>query len=192
MTTPLYPNALALQFATFSSGRLEMTDIETARSGREVRRACFPEGGYRTFEGTTVPLTQVDAQVLRDFLRARRGKLEEFYFYPPDLEDYAAEAAGTVTASATFTMPFRDLSIDLSTGVKVGGVSKVVTIAPHTGANEEDVVTFVAGSQTGAVTLTGLARPRVLVRSNLDDYRKSFINTPDFRSIWSLSFKETR
>lgn len=192
MTTPLFPDALALQFATFQSGRLESTDVETAYSGREVRRARFPLGGYRYFEATTAPLTQADAQSLRDFLEARQGKFDQFYFYPPDSEYYSGEAAGTVTGSSTFTLPFRDIDIDLSTGIKVGGISKVVTVAPHSGTNGEDVITFVAGSQTGAVTITGLARPRILVRSDLDDYRKAFMLTADFRSVWTLRFKEVR
>src|SRR5689334_17560879 len=140
MTTPLFPDALALQFTSLSSGRLEATDIETAYSGREVRRPRFPLGGYRTFEATTAPLTQVDAQSLRDFLEARRGRFDQFYFYPPDQEYYSGEACGTVTASSTFTLPFRGVDIDLSTGIKVGGVSKVVTIAPHSGTNGEDVI----------------------------------------------------
>ncbi len=190
MTTPLFPDAVALQFATFSSGRVEATDIETAYSGREVRRARYALGGIRTFVATTAPLSQADAQVLRDFLRARRGKLEEFYLYPPDQEYYVDEAAGTVTASSTFTLPFSDTDFNLSTGIEVGGVAKVVTVSAGTGTNGEDVITFSGGAQTGAVTLTGFARPRVLVRSDLDDYQKSFLLTADFRTVWSLKFRE--
>jgi len=187
MTTPLFPDAVALQFSAFSSGRSEVTDIETAYSGREVRRARFALGGIRTFEATTGPLTQQDAQSLRDFLKARRGKLEEFYLYPPDDEYYSDEAAGSVASASSIQVPFK--ALDLTT-VKVGGSTKTFTVTHNTGTYGEDTINFSGGSQTGAVTITGFARPRILVRSDLDDYLKAFIVTADFRSVWTLKFRE--
>ncbi len=181
-----FPDAIALQFATFTAGRMEATDLESAYSGREVRRARYPVGGYRYFTATTAPLTQADAQTLRDFMRARRGKAQAFQVYQPDKETYSDEPAGTVTASATFTLPFKSGSYSV---VKVGGVSKAFTVT-GLGSYNEDIITFSGGAQTGAVTITGTARPRLLVRSDLDNYEHALMLTTGYHTVWSLKFKE--
>jgi hypothetical protein len=167
---------------------LEATDVEIAYSGREVRRARFPLGGYRTYEATTAPLTQADAQSLRDFIRARQGRFDQFLFYPPDLEAYSDEAAGTVSSASTFIIPFKGCIL---TGVKVGGVTKTFTITPGAGTYGEDQINF-SGSQSGAVTITGLARPQVTVRFDDDHQAKDFMLTADFRTVWTLKLKEVR
>lgn len=185
----LFPDVIALQFAAFSSGVLESTDIEVAYSGREVRRGRFALGGYRTAEATTVPLSQVDAELLRTFMRARRGKLQSFYLFVPDSEYLNNFVVGTVAAATTLQVALKGLSLSL---VTVDDVPKTVTITENFGTYGEAKITFVAGAQTGVVRVTGFARPQLLVRSDLDDYKKSFLVTADFRTIWSLKFREVK
>jgi hypothetical protein len=184
-----FPDNITLQFATFSASRSEATDIESAYSGREVRRARFPLGGYRTITAVTAPLTQADAQTLRDFLRARRGRAQAFQIYQPDVEKYVAEPAGSVVASATFQIPFTTANGGAWTTIYVGGVSKAFTIGTR-GSYSQDIITFSGGAQTGAVTLDGTARPMLLVRSDYDNYEHALMMTTGYHSVWNLKFKE--
>lgn len=182
-----FPDNIALQFETFTASRLEQTDQETAYSGREVRRARFALGGFRAFKAQTAPLTQADAQLLRDFMKARRGKSQAFQVYQPDKELYAAEPAGSVAAATTIIIPFKSGTY---TAVYVAGVSKAFTVSSGVGGYLEDQINFTGGAQTGAVTFDGTARAKLLVRSDLDNYEHALMATTDYRTIWTLSLKE--
>ena len=157
-----------------------LTEILTARSGREQRRRA--RDARRRWAAETTMLSAADRKILRDFLTSHSGRYQAFYFWNPIPENLAAYACGSVAASATFTVPVKGVWWRGETAVAatysavyVGGVSKDFTVTPNIGANGEDRITFTAGAQTGAVTVDATeARVRVTSRYDLDSIRAMF------------------
>jgi hypothetical protein len=210
-----FPDSVALQFSSLTVGRAEATDIEVAYSGREVRRSRFPIRGYRYYNITTAPLVQSDAELLRDFMIARRGRMQAFQFYPTS-ELYLAEPAGAALGVSSLIIPF---TAGTYTVFYVNGSPTAFDVTPGVGPYGEDQVNFndysvvvdnlgnpvfdsygnevVVGpgtgaplSVTGAVTFDGIARPRILARSDLDNWEHALLATDKNHTVWNLKFKE--
>ncbi len=183
-----------------SPGRIHSTDIEASWSGREVRRGHFSQGGYRTFTGQTIPLGRTDSEILSNFLKARRGRLEAFYFYPPQksvltLADTGIVGDGIVFAftlpykNGTFTQFYEALIPDFSDATPIFVTSQTV----DSSAGDSDRIQFTAPVQDGAFLLVdGTARERWTVRSDLDVYDSPLMATTDFHTVWPVKVKEVR
>jgi len=166
------------------------TEMLEFRSGREQRRAAYDARGYRRIRGTTVNLTQTVRRTVIDFFNARRGSYEAFYIFRSDPAEYSDYAVGSVSASATFTLPFK--AVTGSTTVKVDGVTKTHTISSGTGTGGEDQVLFSGRAQTGAATVTLTGKERHTVRFASDNLGESFIQGGGVFPIFSLELKELR
>ncbi len=184
-----FPDAIALLFTTFNPGRLEATDVTTAYNGREVRRARFPVGGYRKITAITAPLSTTNEGLLRNFLKNRRGKYEAFYIFQPNSPPETAFPIGTGDGGTTvFEIPFKSSVVSAAYN---NGSSVSFTQQLNTGSGGEDQVTYAVAPVAGhALTVDVIGRPRLLVRSDMDDYVGSVIPTADMRTIWNLAFRE--
>lgn len=103
------------------------TEIELARSKREQRRAVGPTNGLMRWGASSAPLKYADREIVRAFLRARRGRKESFYFFSPIPEKFTDVSAGSVTAQSRIILPFKDSTI---TDVRVAGATKAFTVLP--------------------------------------------------------------
>ena len=54
----------------------------------------------------------------------------------------------------------------------------------------EAEITFTGGNQTGAVTISGLMRERLIVRSDLDRIKQMFLNAGDVRASFDVALLE--
>lgn len=189
------------QVGSGSPGRLESTDIETAWAGREVRRAHFPLGGYRAFNGQTSPLNQTDAHTLRAFMRARRGKLEAFYFFPPHREFFQLQDTGQVGdgSSIAFTIPFKGGTYTTfyqatpPDFLDATPLDIPYVMSTDGSADNSDRVQFPTAPDLDlAILFDGFARERWLVRSDLDVYESPLLLTADDRTVWPVKVKEVR
>jgi hypothetical protein len=109
------------------------TEIERARSGREQRRAVGPTNGLMRWGASSTPLKYADREIVRAFLKARRGRLTPFYFFNPIPERFTDVSAGSVTAATRLILPFKESTI---TDVRVAGVTKAfssIALIPRSG-----------------------------------------------------------
>lgn len=172
------------------------TELLTARSGREQRRAFGSR--RRRWTASSHVLTVAQRKVLLDFFVSKQGRYGAFYFWNPIPENLSGYACGTVSGSATFDIPVKGLWWKDETAVAasvsavyVGGVSKAFTIAPNMGSNGEDRVTFNAGAQTGAVTVDASnARVRVTARFLEDTLREAFRAGSFQHAIFPIGIQE--
>jgi hypothetical protein len=115
-----------------------LTEIETARNGREQRRGLFPAAGYRRFFGTTINLDSPTKKIVRDFLRRVRGRDLAFYLMNPTPDTFEMFPTGTTlgsTGAARIILPSRGSTV---TDIKVGTTSQsgltTIAIAPRPGS----------------------------------------------------------
>ena len=108
------------------------TQVLRALNGREQRRSLIAASGQRLFTASSMPLPQADRKFVQDFLHARRGKRDAFYFFSPVPAQQDDVAAGTASAQSIIIVPFTVLNafdnvIGTLTDVRVAGVPKAFT-----------------------------------------------------------------
>ena len=101
------------------------TEILTSRNGREQRRGQYAAAGYRRWSASSDALNQSDRAAVVKFLRARRGRLDAFYFWSPAPALYTDVAVGTVAAQTRLIIPYKNSTI---TDTRVGGSTRGFTL----------------------------------------------------------------
>lgn len=182
-----------------SPSYLHNTTVVRARSGRTVRQAEFGSSGLMRFSATTGPLDQVNRRILKDFMQARRGQFDAFYFFRTDHENYLNVNVGSklVSGATTLTVPFKGIQSTLDEtpailSMTVGGTPVAFSISAGTGPFGEDVISWGAGvTQTGIVLMTMSARQRYTVIFEDDEAVQSFIqNAANFRASFNIALIE--
>lgn len=175
-----------------------VTEIISARNGREQRRPLYPVAGLRRFSGSMELLDQASRKEVWDFLQLQRGRLSSFYYFIHIPEQIASFDIGTVSGATSIVAPFKGIwfkgktpvASTLST-ILVGGVaptSPVVT--PNIGPGGEDRISW-TGLMSGAVVVSGKVRQRIVVRADRDTIQQAFRqNAADVLPIFSISLKE--
>lgn len=98
-----------------------VTDVQTGFGGREQRRGRYTTP-YRRFTAPSSALSRTDRYLMKQFLRARKGRLEAFYYWNPFPEQYNDVSVGTMTASRYLIIPYR------TSGMK-GGATTIGSIS---------------------------------------------------------------
>jgi len=83
--------------------------IQTSVGGQEQRRIYWAQDGRRHYVFDTMPLTQDQAQLVRDFIRTHRGQGNPFWFFWFEQEKFLLENVGTANGGTTLDLPFRNL-----------------------------------------------------------------------------------
>lgn len=133
------------------------TEIEVdPHSREEQRRARSVSTGQRMWSAETISLEPTDRRLLYDFLKARRGQLQSFYFFDPAPQEVFLASLGSVSAQSVFVAPFKCVSasgavVGSWSDIRVAGVTKAFTVrrlVPRTGTYS--ALRF-PGSSTGYV-----------------------------------------
>lgn len=118
---------VGVRFGAVPSTNFE-TEIERdPHSGREQRRGRSVSGGLRAWRGETVHLDQAKRRIVADFLHARRGQLQSFYFFAPDAREVVNASVGSVNSATRIIIPYRRSSI---TEVRIGTSSVAFSVTP--------------------------------------------------------------
>lgn len=182
----------------YQSQRQYVTEILTARSGREQRRKANTNP-RRLIAYNTIPLVQAARRAIADFLHARSGDFEPFYLFVPVPEDVSSLSVGTVSSATSLTLPLKgpwwinETPVE-STLVSVtvgGGAVTDPMITPNIGTGGEDRLSW-TGSASGAVVLTATSvRLRLTVRSAVPDVMQAFMpRVSDVYAVFPLRFME--
>jgi hypothetical protein len=152
------------------------TDVLESFNGREQRRVNYASF-RRLYSFTTAALDSSGRETLRDFVRARKGRAEAFYFFRPDSDDFSAYNCGTVQGAASFVIPFRTGEIP-STVTQVwidGSLQGGWSVSIGVGPGGENRINF-AGNRTGVVTAdVSTAQERMVVRFESDEIAQSWV-----------------
>ena len=150
------------------------TLVSEFETGKEQRRQAwaFPR---RTIKLSFDPLLAADVDTIYNFLLARKGSFEPFYYFWPwknpgnVWQSYTGEYIGRGTgALTTFNLPARNVTQG-SLVVYVDGVQTAVTFSSGTGANNVDQIVFAVAPANGATitaNLTGQLRLRMRLKTD--------------------------
>jgi hypothetical protein len=166
-----------------------VTEVQTAPTGREERRARLRSAGLRRWTFSSDLLNEANRALLRNFFNSQRGMLGAFYFWNPFPETLASFALGTGSGVTSVVVPIRGAWFGGAGGVSVAGSPKAATyanftangvgivpasITPNIGTYGEDRANF-SGAQSGpfVATVSG-ARERVVCRFDMDSMGGKF------------------
>lgn len=101
------------------------TEVMASRNGAEQRNGAFATPGYRRWVAKSQSLDRFPRATLKNFLNARRGKLDAFNFFAPTPDHVSLYSVGSLTAQTQAILPFADSSIY---DIRVANVSQSWTI----------------------------------------------------------------
>lgn len=175
------------------------TEIEPSEFSPAEQRRRVPKV-HRFVEMHTVPLEQSDRKVISDFLDARSGSYESFYFFNPVPEIVASLTVGTVTSDTEIVLPWKG-PWWFGASVGVAATISAVTIdddplpafdvVPNDGPGGEDTLHW-TGAKSGLVVVSAAhVRLRWIVRNNSDWVDQTFEErSPVVLASFPLSFIE--
>lgn len=160
--------------------------------GASQRLPLFRPTGVTPIEWQTTYLSETDKARVQDFLNARRGAYEAFYFFLHNKTGiYSAAPAGTTdgTTNQQIVIPFRESVVS---AVYVDGVAHAFSQVSAIGTFGEDAIVITGTALSPkAVTIDVVGRRRLGVR-NVSDNPEPELLTNVAPTMWmfSLSFIE--
>ncbi len=174
--------------------------IQTSIAVQEQRRLYWGVGGRTHFVWQTMPLTQTQAQLVRDFIRSQQGQGFPFYIFWFEQEYFYRTTVGIADGTSNLLMPFKGCvqtpgGTPGPTEVLDNGSPITFGFSSSFGTGGEDRLTSLQGPPAAGHTITATfyGQKRYPVRIETARPQKNYFNKGNTKlpySLWSFQMVE--